>query len=188
MLPPEPTSWRRRVPSPPINSTMTRHFIPLPRSAVTSLTHTTPTFEPVSIALGYVNPIAAHPPQLNSAARPQHCQRTRLPHGIHRISGLNSVLAKADRFHWYHNILVILVLPAGHVAAEDATVPLKNRRKRGVGGAVLPAVPSLEMRRNANVEAAACQLWISVRVRPRRRLGGRRGGYLPASASHCRGR
>jgi hypothetical protein len=60
-----------------------------------------------------------------------------------RTTRLN-LFRKGRPFHWYHNISVILVLPAGHVAAEEAAVPLKNGRKRGVGGAVLPAVPSLE--------------------------------------------
>jgi hypothetical protein len=48
LVPPALTSCNRTVPSLPVNSTMTRHFIPLPRSAVITPTHTTPRFETVS--------------------------------------------------------------------------------------------------------------------------------------------
>jgi hypothetical protein len=39
------------APSLPANSTMTRHFIPLPRPAVFGLAHTTPRFETVSVLI-----------------------------------------------------------------------------------------------------------------------------------------
>ena len=51
LLPPALTACDRTTLSFPINSTTTRHLIPLPRSAVTSLTHTTPRFETASEAI-----------------------------------------------------------------------------------------------------------------------------------------
>jgi hypothetical protein len=61
MLPPALTSRAWTVPSLPINSTITRHFIPLSRSAAASRLHTTPTFETVSRLQVIIDLLLAHP-------------------------------------------------------------------------------------------------------------------------------
>lgn len=82
LLPPELTSCQRTLPSLPVNSTMTRHFIPLRRLAVTSLTHITPRFATVSswlvsfvgLVLGLANITS---PRATRRTRCLPCQRNR---------------------------------------------------------------------------------------------------------------